>query len=226
MKMIYRSRLSLFFRISIISLAIYKRCKSLELITSFNKQSCFVSYKTLKQHRADLAKYAILKSSETGVPILSHFSPSVFTIAFDNFDHSDRSSLSSTKHTHDTAITLFRMKPTVKITKPAKGSVELSTVKDLGKLPCQVVVDFYTYRTLTLPESLTVDPELYDFQKASAHKEEECLISCIQNAISDASLEQPSWAGIKSLLSHSEIPEMQAGFLPFISSPVTKVELS
>ena len=205
------------------ALAIYGRCKSRELITSFNKQSCPVSYKTMKQHRADLAKYTIVKSSETGVPIPSHFSPSVFTIAaFDNFDYSDRSSLSGTKHTHDTAITLFQMKPTVKIAKAAKGSVELSTVKDLGKLPCQEVVDFYTNRRLTLQESFTVDPELYVSQKAStAHKEEEFLISCIQNDISGDILELPSWAGIKSLLSHSEVPVMHVGFLPFIPSPVT-----
>ena len=84
------------------ALAIYERCKSRELITSFNKQSCSISYNTMKRHRADLAKYAVLKASQTGVPIPSHFSSSAFTMAaFGNFEHNDRSSLSGTKHTHD-----------------------------------------------------------------------------------------------------------------------------
>ena len=71
--------------------------------------------------------------------------------ASDNFDHSDRSSLSGTKHTHDTAITLFQVKRAVKICKPSKSKVDLTSVKDLGKLPCQEIVNFYTKRTLTLP---------------------------------------------------------------------------
>ena len=64
----------------------------------------------MKQHRADLAKYPVLKASQTGVPIPSHFSSPAFTMAaFGNFNHSDRSSLSGTKHTHDTVITLFQV---------------------------------------------------------------------------------------------------------------------
>ena len=76
-------------------------CKSRELITAFNKQSCCVSYNVMKLHRADLAKYHILSSSD-GVPLPSNCSPTSFTIgAFDNFDHTDKNSLSGVKHTHD-----------------------------------------------------------------------------------------------------------------------------
>ena len=78
--------------------AIYERCKSRELITAFNKQSVCVSYKVMKQEINDLAKYSIIRSSN-GVPLPSNFSPASFTIgAFDNFDHSDRNSMSGAFH--------------------------------------------------------------------------------------------------------------------------------
>ena len=62
--------------------------------------------------RSHIAKYTILKSKDDNVPLLSHFSASSFTIAaFDNFDNADRNSLSGTKHAHDTAVTIFQVKP-------------------------------------------------------------------------------------------------------------------
>ena len=70
-----------------------------------------------------------------------------------------------------------------------------------------------------------MDPELYVSQKAStAHKDAEFLISCVENATPDDNLELPSWAEIKSLLSQSEVPEMQVGFLPLIpiQSPIPR----
>ena len=74
---------------------IYERCKSRELITSFNRSGLCISYASMKKHRNDLAKLAIISSSESGLPLPSHFSPSVFTIsAFDNFDHTDKNTLS------------------------------------------------------------------------------------------------------------------------------------
>ena len=73
---------------------IYERCKSRELITSFNRSGLCISYASMKKHRNDLAKLAMISSSESGLPLPSHFSPSVFTIsAFDNIDHADKNTL-------------------------------------------------------------------------------------------------------------------------------------
>ena len=74
--------------------AVYEHFRSRELITTFNRQGCSVSYKTMKTMRADIAKYTILMSKDDHVPLPSHFSKSSFTIAaFDNFDNTDRNSL-------------------------------------------------------------------------------------------------------------------------------------
>ena len=62
----------------------------------------------MKSMQADIAKYTVLKSKDVYVPLSNHFSKSSFTIAaFENFDNTDRNSLSGTKHSHDTAITVF-----------------------------------------------------------------------------------------------------------------------
>ena len=76
------------------SSAIYEICKIRELLTCCN-----------------LAKFAISRSNDTGIPLPTHFSKSQFTIAaMDNFDHSDFNSLTGTAATHDTAMTLFQTK--------------------------------------------------------------------------------------------------------------------
>ena len=94
---------------------INERCKSRELITSFNRRGFCISYASMKKHRNDLAKFAIANSSEFDLPIPSHFSPSAFTIsAFDNFDYVYKNTLSGKSGSHDTVITLFQEIPTKK----------------------------------------------------------------------------------------------------------------
>ena len=113
-----------------------------------------------------LAKFAIANSSEFGLPIRTHFSPSTFTIsAFDNFDHADKNTLSGKSGSHDTAITLFQEIPTKKVIKPKRNEVNLATVKTLNKLACQKLVLFSTDRTLTLPEPFIVEAETYSSNK-------------------------------------------------------------
>ena len=76
------------------------------------KQTWIISYNTIKQYRTNLAKDAMLKSSENNVPLPSHFNKEMFTIAaFDNFDQTDRTSLSGLSSSHDTVFTLFQVKP-------------------------------------------------------------------------------------------------------------------
>ena len=74
------------------SVRIYKRCRSKESMTSFKRSCLCISYQSLKQHRQNLARLAIVQSK---VPLPTHFSPEEFTVvAFDNFNHSDKNSLS------------------------------------------------------------------------------------------------------------------------------------
>ena len=72
------------------SSAIYEKCKSRERLASFNRLGLCTSYKEPKLHRNNLAKLAISRRSDTGIPLPTHFSKSQLIIAaMDNFDHSD-----------------------------------------------------------------------------------------------------------------------------------------
>ena len=116
---------------------IYERCNSRELITSFNRSGLCISYASMKKHRNDLSKFAIANSSEFGLAIPSHFSPSTFTIsAFDNLDYVDKIMLSGKSGSHDTVITLFQEIPTKKVMKPKRSEINVAAVKTLSKLAC------------------------------------------------------------------------------------------
>ena len=57
-------------------------------------------------------KYANVASERSHIQIPSHFSLNKFTlVTIGNFAHVDRSSFSGVLSTHDTAMTLFQMKP-------------------------------------------------------------------------------------------------------------------
>ena len=58
------------------SSAIYEKYKSRELLTSFNRLGLCTSYKEAKLHKNNLAKFAISRSSDTGIPLSTHFSKS------------------------------------------------------------------------------------------------------------------------------------------------------
>ena len=78
------------------------------------------------------------KSSESGVPLPSHFTTDMFTItAFDNFDHSYKNISSGKSSTHDTVITLFQEAPVQNVSKPNRNEVNLNEIKSLSKLPSQ-----------------------------------------------------------------------------------------
>lgn len=53
---------------------IYDKCKSKEVITSFNRYGGSVSYNSMKGHREALAKYAVHRSEHSGILLHSHFS--------------------------------------------------------------------------------------------------------------------------------------------------------
>ena len=117
------------------SSAIYEKCKSRELLTSFNCLGLCTSYQETKLHRNNLAKLAISRSNDTGIPLPTHFLKSQFTIAaMDNFDHSDFNSLTGTVATHDTAMVLFQIKTESCCANPLKSEINLK-VTDSISLP-------------------------------------------------------------------------------------------
>ena len=61
---------------------IYEKCKSKELITSFNQSGLCISYNSMKRHRADLAKYVIKQTNNTEitVPLTVPLTESFFSI--------------------------------------------------------------------------------------------------------------------------------------------------
>ena len=195
---------------------IYEKCKSKELITSFNQSDLCISYHSMKRHRTDLAKYVIKQTNDTEitVPLPSHFSASSFTLsAFDNFDHNDNSSLSGKKSTHDTAITLFQVKPSTPVNKPLKSEVNLSSINSFSPLPCQIISKYNLPKQLILPESFSVEEQIYECQP-KINESENCnfilsAVSALPNQC-EPPLTPLTWAATKSLLSKSAVPKMQA----------------
>lgn len=207
---------------------IYEKCRSKELITSFNRSGLCISYKTMKKHRNNLAKYTIVRSMKENqrVPLPSHFCPSKFTLAaFDNFDHGDKNTISGKFSAHDTAITLFQEKPAKSVSKPLKSNIELNSVSDRTKLDCQNIIPYTSNRGLPIPESFKVENQTFhSTQKTDEHDMREFIMSYISSAsiLDTTSNIAPTWAGLRSLLSEEVLPKMQVGFLPFIPHPVTE----
>ena len=103
--------------------AIYERCKSRELITSFSGVGICV-YKEIKKHRNNLAKLVILNSMSNRVRMPNHFVPNEFTLrALDNFDHSDKNSWPGFFSSRETAMILYQSKPKENASKPSKSEV-------------------------------------------------------------------------------------------------------
>ena len=147
------------------SSGIYEKCKSRELLTSFNRLGLCTSYKETKLHRNSLAKLAISRSNDTGIPLPTHFSKSQFTIAaMDNFDHSDFNSFAGTANTHDTAMTLFQSKPESCCVKPLKSEINLKDIDSIS-LPCPQRENFSTNKCIAIPDTFKVKSELISEQK-------------------------------------------------------------
>ena len=95
--------------------SVYEKCKSREILTSLNKVKVSVSYNEVQRARNYLVRFTYFQRTNEGVPIPSYFSKDQFTIgAFDNFEHSDRSSLAKKYSNRDTVMTPFQVKPSTK----------------------------------------------------------------------------------------------------------------
>ena len=119
------------------SVQIYERCRSKELVTSFNRSGLYISYQSMKQHRQNLARLAIEQRNTSIVLFPTHFSPEEFTVvAFDNFSHAEKNSLSGKYCSNDTPITLFQNIPNEIPRKSKNSKVNLKDVKLIEQLPC------------------------------------------------------------------------------------------
>ena len=76
---------------------------------------------------------------------------------------------------------------------------------------------------LPLPDSFASPEDLINLEiKTAERNQKQFIISSAQNITkTDSKYLIPSWAGIESLISKSDAPIMQVGFLPFIQKPVT-----
>ena len=96
-------------------------------------------------------------ANERKVPFPSYFETSSFTLLpFDNFDHTDITTLSSQDSSCETAITLFQEKPSIRISKSSKSEVDIPSVEHIDKLPCQDLIHYNSTKGTT-----KVDEEHY-----------------------------------------------------------------
>ena len=120
-----------------------------------------------------------MQCDEVLVPIPSHFSRHMFTIAtLGNFDHQDRSSPTGMNSTHETVSTL---------SKPMRNSVSLKAVSDSASLvlPCQKMLLFKGIKKqIVLESNFIVEDEL--LQNTEVQKERDMkqfVINCTRNGI-------------------------------------------
>ena len=204
--------------------AIYEKCRSKEIITQQNRLGLSVSYNTTQKYRSNLAKHAMLKSSENNVPLPSHFSKEMFTVgAFDNFDHKDTTSLSGLSASHDTVSTLFQVKPSETSSNPNKSEYDLKNVDITEKLGSQTVKAYYkAAKCIELPDNFPVKNELYLCEsELKKHKNKEFIINIIKSNFTRINMDVPTWTAMRSLMNEKPLPLMQVGFLPFVPAPVT-----
>lgn len=208
--------------------SIYDKCKSKELITSFNRLGLSTSYTDLARSRNLLSSYAIKSCERTYTPIPSHFSSSGFTVgAFDNFDFEDSSSLSGKNSTHDTAMVLFQDISSTPVGKPdvSTTGLERRSCKLKSHLPCQDL-KFH-------PKPVTRPALPYDFKVAEddglplsdkalqSAENREFFITFVRCGQPDKASDLPCWGAFHALISQSHIPLKKTGFLPVIPHPVT-----
>ena len=112
-----------------------------------------------------LADYVLASSINEGPPLPSHLSKDHFSIcAFDNFDHTDRPSLSGTHSDDDTAVVMFQVKPDIIPSKPNMTAMNLpnSTEHFRNEPRCQRLRNYNKQKSsANLPSNFSVDEDLY-----------------------------------------------------------------
>ena len=125
------------------------------------------------------------------------FVHSEFTLAaLDNFDHSDKNSLSGMQSTHDDIAMIHCQTTTDRIpNKPCKDDVNLKSVKSVTELPCHRILNFTLNKKISLPGNFSVDAELFkNSSKVNERENVEFIISCMKNKVltSENNITMPS----------------------------------
>ena len=109
--------------------------KSRQVLIPLNKVGVSVGYE-IQKVRNDLTCYTYFQSKKEGVTNPSHIGKDEFTIvAFYNFDHRDRPSLSGKFSNHGTALTLFQVKSEKSPKKTDETQIDYTKVTIKGKIP-------------------------------------------------------------------------------------------
>ena len=96
------------------------------------------------------------------------------------------------------SISLVPRGPKEIIRKPSKSSIDLASMQCISKLPCQEIKQFYSSKRLPLPESFTVEEELFHAKEISdLNEEKEFILSCVQNVPQVETFNSPTWPGIR-----------------------------
>ena len=86
-------------------------------------------------------------------------------------------------------------------------------------------LNYTSNKKISLVGNFSVDAELFkNSTKFNERESVEFIISCMKSKVltSKNNITMPSWASIRSLISKSNVPIMQVGFLPMIPHPVTE----
>ena len=116
---------------------------------------------------------------------------------------------------HDTAKTLFQIKPTSYIRKPLKSEVNLKGISSIS-LPCQDSTEFSTNKVIYIPENFDVSDALLSLENLNDQYKENFVINVLWNSNLTPGINTPTWAGMSSLLINKNLPIMYTGFLLFI----------
>ena len=140
----------------------------------------------------------------------------------DNLDHSNFSPLTGTAGTHDTAMTLFQIKPESCCVKPLKSEINLKDI-DSTSLPCKQREICSLNKCITIPDTFKVKSELISEQEKTINsKLDDFSLNVLKNSKLVLNENLPTWGALNFLISKSKLPTMQTGFLIFIPYPVTK----
>ena len=170
------------------SSAIFEKCKSRELLTSFNGLGLCTSYKETKLHRNNLAKFDISRSNGTGITLPTHFSKSQFTIA------------AMDSCTHDAAMTLFQIKPESCCVKPLKSEINLNDIDSIS-LPCQQRKNVSSKKCITIPDTCKVKSELISEQEKTINsKLDDFSLNVLKISKLFPSENLPTWGALNSLI--------------------------
>ena len=206
--------------------SVYDRSHSRELVTSLNRLGWSINYNAILSDRSKLGANAITKSQEGNVPLPGHFNTTDFVMgAFDNFDHSDQSTLIGPKDSHDTALVLYQnhVSPSEPKSKVSELKVEIRSRKYIEELHCQKIRSYpYSKRLMPLPKEF----QTKKFHYESDNSERVTSFLRIGAFEEDLQSQVPTWAGIHSLTSKkgTNIVKKEIGFLPFIMHPITEIE--